>query len=558
MNSQINQVSVPKEQIDFVIYLYSSGKIEEAIIEIKSLNENYPNVPLLFNILGACYKSIGETENALKMFETATKIKIDYSEAHFNVGVVRQELGRFDDAIESYKNVVAIKPDYFDAHNNLGIVYLEAKEFDNAINHFNLAINYKKDFAEAYNNLGTVFQEQGQIEKALKSYKKATSLDSNYAQAHNNMGILLQMLGKNDNAISSYENAIKSRQNFASAHLNLSLIKIFFDEDPQIFQMQSLLTSKETSRSEKAILCFALAKAYNDLENDKKFFEYLNEGNRLRKNELGFSYEESEVNYNLFIKSLFQDHLSNDEITSNESSDMELIFIVGMPRSGTSLVEQIISNHSKVHGGGELNYLSEILVPILQESLNKNADFINDEKYTYIRKEYMKKISLLNVKEKTITDKWPLNFRHIGFILSSFPKAKIVHLRRDPRAVCWSIYKHYFSDRANGWAYDLNDIARFYDAHTDLMSFWHEKYPNKIYDICYEDLTTNQLEETRKLLDYCNLEWDENCLNFHKNKRAVETASATQVRKKMFKGSSDVWKKYKDQLQPLISHFEEK
>ena len=142
-----------------------------------------------------------------------------------------------------------------------------------------------------------------------------------------------------------------------------------------------------------------------------------------------------------------------------------------MPRSGTSLVEQIISNHSKVYGGGELNYLSEILVPILQESLNKNNDIINDEKYTFIRKEYLKKISSLNVKEKIITDKWPLNFRHIGFILSAFPEAKIVHLRRDPRAVCWSIYKHYFADRANGWAYDLNDITRFYDAYTNPVIF---------------------------------------------------------------------------------------
>ena len=121
-----------------------------------------------------------------------------------------------------------------------------------------------------------------------------------------------------------------------------------------------------------------------------------------------------------------------------------------------------------------------------------------------------------------------------------------------------SIYKHYFSDRGNGWAYNLEDLVSFYDLYSNLMIFWHEKYPNKIYDICYEDLTTNQLDETRKLLDYCDLEWDENCLNFHKNKRAVETASATQVRKKMYQGSSDAWKKYKGQLQPLIDHFGEK
>ena len=558
MNNQNSQVSISREQIESIMSLYTSGKIEEAIQKIKSLNEEYPNVPILFNMLGACYRSIGENEGALKMFETATKIKLDYSEAHFNAGVIKQELRRFEAAIESYKTVVSIKPEYYDAHNNLGIIYLETKDFDNAITHFNLAINFKKDFAEAYNNLGSVFQEQGQIKKALKSYQKATTLNSSYAQAHNNLGILLQMIGKNDKASLSYENAINSKANYASAHLNLSLIKKFSENDSQIIQMQNLVSSDHISKSEKSILCFALAKAYDDLNKENKFFEYLNEGNQLRKDELGFSYEKSEMNYNPFVKSLFQDPLSMGETISNDPSDKQPIFILGMPRSGTSLVEQIISNHSNVYGGGELNYLSEILIPILQASLNKENNILNEDKFLFISQEYIKKINLLNVNEKIITDKWPLNFRHIGFILSAMPGAKIVHLKRDPRAVCWSIYKHYFSDRANGWAYDLDDIIKFYNAYIELMSFWHNLFPNKIYDICYEDLTSNQEEETRKLLDYCDLEWDENCINFHKNQRAVETASAIQVRKKMYQGSSDQWKNYKDYLEPLIKHFGEK
>ena len=149
-----------------------------------------------------------------------------------------------------------------------------------------------------------------------------------------------------------------------------------------------------------------------------------------------------------------------------------------------------------------------------------------------------------------------MNYRYTGFILSAFPEAKIVHLKRDARATCWSIYKHFFSDTKNGWAYDMIDIAEYFNFYTDMMSFWHELYPNKIYDVCYEDLTTNQEEETRKLLEYCDLEWDENCLNFHNNERAVKTASALQVRKKMYQGSSEAWKKYESYLQPLIKGLE--
>ncbi|HSN72560.1 MAG TPA: sulfotransferase, partial [Steroidobacteraceae bacterium] len=150
-----------------------------------------------------------------------------------------------------------------------------------------------------------------------------------------------------------------------------------------------------------------------------------------------------------------------------------------------------------------------------------------------------------------ITDKMPLNFRWIGMILSAFPEAKIIHTKRDPMATCWSIYKRYFFFRGNGYAYDLGDVAEYYRLYADLMAFWHQKYPNAIYDVCYERLTENQEEETRKLLEFCDLEWQEECLNFHKTKRLVKTISATQVRREMYRGSSEAWRKFERHLQPL-------
>jgi len=161
-------------------------------------------------------------------------------------------------------------------------------------------------------------------------------------------------------------------------------------------------------------------------------------------------------------------------------------------------------------------------------------------------------LSSFSASESFITDKMPLNFRFIGFILSAFPEAKIVHLNRDARATCWSIYKHYFKSNGNGYAHNFKDLVAYYSLYKDLMVFWNDLYPNKIYDICYEDLTINQEEETRKLLNYCELDWDENCLNFHTNARAVKTASAVQVRKPMYQGSSDEWKKYESYLQSLV------
>jgi hypothetical protein len=160
-------------------------------------------------------------------------------------------------------------------------------------------------------------------------------------------------------------------------------------------------------------------------------------------------------------------------------------------------------------------------------------------------------LEALEVDERIITDKMPLNFRWIGIILSAFPGAKIIHLKRDPMATCWSIYKRYFFVRGNGYAYDLGDLGEYYRLYADLMAFWHEKYPNVIYDVCYERLTENQEEETRRLLEFCNLEWQEECLNFHKTKRLVKTISATQVRREMYRGSSEAWRKFERHLQPL-------
>ena len=199
-----------------------------------------------------------------------------------------------------------------------------------------------------------------------------------------------------------------------------------------------------------------------------------------------------------------------------------------------------------------MNTLADLIEPILNNHLAKDKYKLSEKTFLSVRQQYLEALSRFNVPENVITDKMPLNCQYIGFILSAFPEAKIVHLKRDARATCWSIYKHYFSSAGNGWAYNLDDLAEFYGLYLEQMNFWHQLYPGKIYDICYEDLTTHQEEETQKLLQYCELDWDENCLNFHTSKRVVKTASALQVRQKMYQGSSEAWKKHEEYLQPLI------
>ena len=294
---------------------------------------------------------------------------------------------------------------------------------------------------------------------------------------------------------------------------------------------------------------FTLAKVYEDLSDLDKQFKYLNEANRLRKEESEYFFEKDRK---LFarIKKTFKNPPKPLDRSIIKSSKKRPIFILGMPRSGTSLVHQIISNHKEVHGAGELTKINKFVSPFIVGEDEKNNSVIPEKNLLSIRENYSEILTSLGVSESIIVDKMPLNFRYIGFILTAFPEAKIIHMNRDSMAVCWSIYKYYFP--GNAYSYNQEDIAAYYLLYKNLMAFWKKLFPKQIFDLCYEDLTLNQKTETQKILKYCDLKWDENCLNFHKNNTAVKTTSAIQVKQIMYQGSSEAWKKYEAFLQPLI------
>jgi tetratricopeptide (TPR) repeat protein len=546
-----NQKTLSNEQINKVVSLYNNGKFQDAIESIKLLNVDYPNVPLLFNLIGACYKSIGQIDAALKMFKTATEIKPDYAEAYFNQGVILKSMNRVEDAIECYKKAVSILPNYPDAHNNLGNAYKEIEMFKEAIDSYDWAIAHNPNFAIAHNNLGILYSDLDQ-EVAFKHFKKAANIKPDYSEAYFNMGTVLRQLGRRDESISSYEKAIEIKPDYIDAYKNLSAMKTFKRNDPQINLMKLFLTEDTLSQKDQISINFALAKVNEDLGNSEDFFKFLNKGNDLRKKELNYSFELDQEIVNK-IKGVFGDSSFSINRSLYKPASTKPIFIVGMPRSGTSLVEQIISSHHEVHGAGELEYMTKYSFEELKTHYRSNDNNFKTSSFISIREKYLDSISNINrSKDNIITDKMPLNFRFIGFILSAFPEAKIVHLKRDARATCWSIYKYYFKSDGNGYSYNLKDLTSYFALYKNLMDYWHKLYPNKIYDVSYESLTINQEEETRKLLTYCDLEWDENCLNFHKNNRAVKTTSALQVRQKMYQGSSDAWKKYEVYLKTLV------
>ena len=584
-----NNQELPKNLVRSIIDNFSNGQKKEAIIEIDKLIKDYPLVPLLFNVSGSFYKSNSQLDVAVTRFKQALALKPDYTEVHYNLGVTFRELGHTEEAIKSYKNALNIKNEYPNAHYNIGNAFLSLKKYDVAIKHFKLAVIFNPKFAQAYNNLGlankliendfeaglnfdkalaikpnyaeaanhrgSIFQNSGDLNNAIKYYQRSLAIDPNLADAYNNIGLAEVELNKTVNAIKSFENAISIDPNFANAYYNLSQFKHYTFSKEQVEKMLSILVTDGISQPDLIAINFALAGFNEGLDNQDEFFSYLNEGNRLRKKELNYSIDTSHKLFSIIYETFAMLPNSINKSLQNITPTKRPIFILGMPRSGTTLVEQIISSHEEVYGAGELNTLMRLYYPILENILSneKDKNILSEENLILIREKYLDSLSQLNTTASIITDKTPANFQFIGFIFSIFPDAKIIHLKRDPRAICWSIYKSKWMGNGYGFSYNMDDLASYYDSYSKLMDFWHKEFPEKIYDICYEDLTTNQEEMTRKLLEYCELDWDDNCLNFHKNKRPVKTASSLQVREKIYQGSSEVWKKYEAHIQPLIN-----
>jgi len=582
----MDKKELPIQKIDSVIDLYSNGQFSEALDAIKLLFNDYPNESLLLNIRGACYAALGQLEDAVVNYEDALAIKPDYSDvsynlgnvlrdlgrleeavksyqnaitieplyhaAQFNLGVTLQELGHLNDAAEQYEQAIKINPDNLEARINLGYVYQTLGQLDEAIDQYVTILAIDSENVEVLNNLGIIYRELGQTDEAISYYKKVINVDSSFAGGYYNLGLSYQDLGQVQDSIEQYEKAISISDHAWSYH-NLSYLKKYKANDPQIARMQSLLANKTLNQLDHIHLCLALAKVHENLGNQVEFFQFLNKGNSLRKKELNYSIDQSKKRHAVIKKIFTSSPPSIIKRVSKDESKKRPIFIVGMPRSGTSLVEQILDSHNKVYGAGELNTLNKLINPIIRNYLAGDINNLSEKTLLFIKQEYSEMLYRVNTSKNIITDKLPLNFQYIGFILSVFPDAKIIHLKRDARATCWSNYKYFFTDIENGYSHDFNDLVTFYGLYIELMDFWHNLYPNKIYDLCYEDLTNNQEDETRKLLEYCELDWDKNCLNFHENQRQVKTPSTLQVRQKIYKGSSNAWKKHWAHIQPLIN-----
>jgi tetratricopeptide (TPR) repeat protein len=482
--------------------------IKDGLSLIKKVNH-----PILYNILSLAFQGKGDFDNSIKIIDEGLKL--------------------------DPKNIFFL--------NNIGLSYYKKNELSKAEEYYNRAIEINPNYINTLNNLATLKKDLDLVDEAIELFEKSLKLNDKVLETNYNLASILQSIGKFDQSIKYFMKTLEINPKFTKADRNIAMMTSYNNDNEHFLKMKKKISETSLSKIELHELHFAIGKAYEDLKNHPEAFDNYSKANNYKKEITGYNIKKDREEFNS-LKKIFNKNLD----VKNSFNTKKLIFILGMPRSGTSLAEQIISSHSEVYGGGELIFLTDI---IYQNFYSENK-FLNisesKSKIQQVQNNYIKKISLIDSSEKSFTDKAPLNFKWIGYILNIFPNVKIVHCKRDPLDNCWSLFKNNFDGNLN-FSNNLSDLGEYYKIYVDLMSFWKQKFPNKIYDLVYEHLTRDQENETKKLLKFCELSWDENCLKHHENKKSIKTVSFGQARKPIYKSSINSSEKYEDYLNELKS-----
>lgn len=535
--------------------LLEQGRLKEASNAFLKALKLLPDHPMLLNNVGNVLQLQGENEKALTLLNKAISKGPDNAHAYNNLGNALRALDRNEEAVAAYKRVVEINPGFATGYYNLGLILLELEELDDAVHCFNKALSINPADKKACLGLGNARSAQGNLDEAISAYQKAIAIDPLYENAYKELGKAFADHGEIEMALTANRKALEINPEYAKAYLPLSKNKKFTEYDDDIRAMESLLSKKGISDEDSFNLAFALGKAYEDLGNFDKSMEYVVKATRLKRNSYDYSICESREEFDRTKEVFSRDFFANHHDSGDP--DRTPIFILGMPRSGTSLVEQILASHPDVYGAGELKDLGKVLASVRSSEKEQQGAIIPDRlleldarAYADLGKQYIARIRKYSASAKFITDKMPHNFLYIGFVRAILPNARIVHCTRDPMDNCLSIFKTRLNN-GHGYADNMSELGQYYRMYLELMDYWRDTLPGFIYDQSYEDLVISQQEQVSKLLQHCGLDWDDACLDFHQTRRKVKTASNAQVRRPIYKDSVQLWKRYEKQLEPL-------
>ena len=563
------------------------AKAEQTYRRSIAIDDNYAEA---HNNLGNALRAQNKLDESIREYERAIEVRENYPEAYNNLGTVFRDMQKLDQADASYRRAIAFRPNYLDALNNLANVLVAQKKYDDGVrilgdtlklypNNLQTLINIARahmargaypmanraiqaalkespEHIEALTLAGQIAHDLDHYEESIGYFEKSLKAKPNNIEALNYYGVALKSVGRLEDARNTFIKALEVQPRAIGTYSNLVDLEKFTPDNPLFQTMQRIVERVKNSESAPYMaLHFALGKAYDDMGEYQKAFHHYSVGARLKRKTL--TYNESEVaQFFEDTKRIFtKEFIARKDVVGNPTRVP--IFIVGMPRSGSTLTEQIISAHPKIFGAGEIKNLSYSIAALRLKfpSLPRFpalAEVMRPSHLNTVAKSYLTAITKISNNAERVTDKLLTNFFFAGLIHMMFPNAKIVHTKRNPVDSCLSTWTKLFKDDMPH-SYDLGELGRYHKRYQDLMEHWREVLPaNAFLEVQYEDVVADPETNARRVIDFLELEWDPRCLKFHESDRPVKTASVSQVRKPIYKSSVERGRRYGDKLNPLI------
>ena len=461
--------------------------------------------------------------------------------------------GAIDQAIDMLLKCTELAPDYAMAWDNLGKMYRQKEDYIKSIKCLQKATELRPEWPQGWAGLGTVYTRASLHEEGIQAYLKSISLKDNQPRVHLSLGHVYKTIGLQEESIKSYKKTIELDPQNGEAYWSLANLKTYRFTNEEVSEMLEQLKNKDLPDREKVHFQFSLGKSYEDEKKFKRSFDFYLRGNNLNRGRNTYDPKAIEAMVEREIRFFNNEFFKKRETWGARNNDP--IFIVGLPRSGSTLIEQILASHSDVEGTMELPNMLNIARKLGNTSREGSnypeiLDSISKSESVELGEQYIKETQRLRSKSPYFIDKMPNNFSHVGLINLILPNSKIIDARRNPMDTCFSCFKQLFA-RGQAFTYDLQEIGRYYLSYIRLMDHWQKVLPDKVYLVEYEKMISNQEEETKKLLKFCDLSFQENCLKFYENKRAVKTASSEQVRQPIYKRGINYWKNFEESLVDL-------
>ncbi|HEU5017762.1 MAG TPA: tetratricopeptide repeat protein [Pseudolabrys sp.] len=534
--------------------LSALGRHAEAIAQLDKALAVDRNDYVAWSNRGLALEALGRDAEAARSFERALACGPAAAELHFNLANALQRLAEFKRAATHYQRAIALNPDLARAHANLGRALASLGCWEDARQSVARALKLQPGAADLCDALGYILWNLERYEDAIASFDEALRIDPSHAGAANNKARVLYVLGRMDDAHAQMERAIAIDPTDTANYLHLSEMKRFAPGDAQIAAMEALLPDLPSRLPQEQVnLHFALAKAYEDIGEPDRAFGHFVSCNAVKRKQIAYD-ETATIGQFDRIRAAFTPELMRAKSGQGDPSERP-IFIIGMPRSGTTLIEQILASHPRVRGAGEREDFRAAVVSAdaAHRGYPDLMPGLDGTQLRAIAAAYLASMGGGAGCAARFTDKLPANYVYTGLIHLALPQARIIHVLRDPLDTCLSCFTTHFST-SQAFAYELGELGRFYCGYERLMAHWRDVLPaGAMLEVRYEDVVANIETQTRRLLDYCGLDWNPACLDFHRTPRPVRTASAAQVRRPLYASAVGRAKRYGSALAPLLA-----